>query len=342
MTVTLKRLAAVVRIRSLEALRDKTGLGSGILLPLLIVAGFAFAFSIGSVALFTVGVYSGAAPFDAGANAVLKDASESGLISVIPVASIDDGVARLRHHKIDAVLDLANRRYLVSESSGRAKIAEKLLQGMEIQKWRKETIVARPIRYVDWLLPGVLAMSMMFGGSYGVVYAVVRYRRNGVLKRLRATPLTAGEFIAGQLLARIWLVVGTTVLVFAVAKPAIGFQMAGAYSDLLLVLLLGALSLTGLGLCAAAWTESEEFAVNILNLFSWTMMFLSGIWFSPENVDPSFQRLALLLPLTHFVDAARAVMLYGAGIMDIASNLIALSAMSLAFIATGSILFRWR
>lgn len=341
--MVLRRIWAIVRVRSLEALRDKTGMGSTILLPLLIVAGFAFAFSGDSVALFAIGVHDGPAPFNTRAAVALKEVADSGLISVVPVATAEDGMVKLRQQRLDLVIDFESGRYVVGQSSSKAIVAEKLIRGIGIDAdLRRDTLDVYPIRYVDWLLPGVLAMSMMFGASYGVVYAVVRYRRNGVLKRLKATPLTAGEFIAAQLLARIWLVLGTAVLVFVAIKPIIGFHMVGSYTDLLLVLTIGALSLAGLGLFAASWTESEEFAVNILNILSWIMMFLSGIWFAPENVGPHFRDAALFLPLTHFIEAARAVMLYGARTADVAQNLATLLMMSAAFIGMGTLLFRWK
>jgi len=55
-------------------------------------------------------------------------------------------------------------------------------------KAEKKEVQGSAIRYIDWLFPGVLAMNMMFSALWGVGYVVVRYRKNGVLKRLKVTP----------------------------------------------------------------------------------------------------------------------------------------------------------
>jgi ABC-type polysaccharide/polyol phosphate export permease len=71
------------------------------------------------------------------------------------------------------------------------------------------------------------------------------------------------------------------------------------------------------------------------------MTFLSGVWFSLEGVHPVLQDAAQLAPLTHIIDAARAIMLDGAGLMDISGHLLALTAMSAITLVVGTWLFRW-
>ncbi len=71
------------------------------------------------------------------------------------------------------------------------------------------------------------------------------------------------------------------------------------------------------------------------------MMLLSGVWFSLEGSHPLVQQLALALPLTHMINAARAVMLDGAGLLQVAPQLLALGGFSLVFITIGAKTFRW-
>jgi ABC-type polysaccharide/polyol phosphate export permease len=71
------------------------------------------------------------------------------------------------------------------------------------------------------------------------------------------------------------------------------------------------------------------------------MMILSGVWFSLEGAGPAVQGLAKIFPLTHVLDSARAVMLDGATLADIAPNMIMLTVLSLAFLALGARFFRW-
>ena len=68
-----------------------------------------------------------------------------------------------------------------------------------------------------------------------------------------------------------------------------------------------------LGLTIAARFSSEELVGGLLNLLTWPMMLLSGIWFSLEGSPRWVQWIAHIFPLTHVLDAARAVMIDGAG-----------------------------
>ena len=71
------------------------------------------------------------------------------------------------------------------------------------------------------------------------------------------------------------------------------------------------------------------------------MMILSGVWFSIESAGPAVQNLANAFPLTHILDSARAVMLDGATIVDVAPSLVMLTALSVVFLGIGSHFFRW-
>jgi ABC-2 type transport system permease protein len=97
-----------------------------------------------------------------------------------------------------------------------------------------------------------------------------------------------------------------------------------------------------LGLTVAARFSSEELVGGMLNLLTWPMMLLSGIWFSLEGSPRWVQWLAHVFPLTHMLDAARAVMLDGAGLLQIIPDLMFLAATALAFLAFGAWSFRWR
>jgi ABC-2 type transport system permease protein len=249
---------------------------------------------------------------------------------------------KVERHQLDMLVDPAGRRYWINEESPKGYVLERILRGAGAQTdFNKQTVSGRVIRYVDWVAPGILAMNMMFSCLFGVGYVIVRYRKNGMLKRLKATPLTPLEFLSAQVASRLWLILATTALVFAGTDGLIGFPMHGSYLDLFTVFLVGAISLISLGLIVAARTTSEEVAAGLLNALSWPMTFLSGVWFSLEGVHPVLQQCAQLAPLTHIIEAARAVMIDGVGLAAISGHLLALTAMSIGFMAVGAWLFRW-
>jgi ABC-type multidrug transport system permease subunit len=197
------------------------------------------------------------------------------------------------------------------------------------------------IRYVDWVLPGIIGMNIMFSALFGVGYAIVRYRKNGVLKRLNATPLTALEFIGGQLMSRIVMVVIVGLVLLLGARFLLSTLMLGSLALLVLTMFMGALALVSLGLLVAARLRSEEFTGGLLNMTTWPMMGLSEVWFSLEGAPHLVHQISQLMPLTHLVQALRAIMVDGAGFVAISDHLAVLALMSAIFLAIGSMAFSW-
>jgi ABC-type multidrug transport system permease subunit len=219
-------------------------------------------------------------------------------------------------------------------------LTEQILIGLS-PGLERENVSGRAIRYVDWLIAGLLAMNMMFSALFGVGYTIVRYRKTGVLKRLKATPLTSAEFLLAQVGSRMLLLISTSVLVYTGTHALVHFRMQGSYIDLFVVLAMGAFCLISLGLLVAARIASEEFAGGLLNLISWPMIFLSGVWFSLDGAHPLVRKFAAIFPLTHVIDAARAIMTEGAGLVQVAPQLWTLVGLSLLFLIIGAWTFRW-
>ena len=118
-------------------------------------------------------------------------------IALVGFETREKGLDKLKHHKIDLLIEAQSVpvRYWVSDASPAGAIVERLLkQALTSSKapdgdgFQKIDIQGVQIRYIDWLFPGILGMNMMFSALYGVGWVVVRYRKNGVLKRLKATP----------------------------------------------------------------------------------------------------------------------------------------------------------
>ena len=99
--------------------------------------------------------------------------------------------------------------------------------------------------------------------------------------------------------------------------------------------------MASLGLLIAARLQNEELASGLLNLISLPMMFLSGVWFSLEGAPAWLQQLAARLPLSQIIEAARAVMLEGAGWQEVAGPLGQVMMFVLVCISLGTMLFKW-
>jgi len=332
----MRRLLSVLHARNLEFLRDRSTLLFTLLLPILLVIGMGFVFGGPERPLFKVGVL--APQIDRTAHPFLTER----YVEFVPLPQQQQAVKKVRHQQIDLLLDLrAPPRYWVNTDSPKGYIVEKLLLAAEPSAQR-QPVSGAALRYVDWLFPGILGMNMMFSCLFGVGYVVLRYRKSGFLKRLYATPLTAFEFLSAQVLSRLGLILFVTVILYLGIGAIIRFHNAGSTVLLLLLAIMGALSMIALGLTIAARFSSEELVGGLLNLLTWPMMLLSGIWFSLEGSPSWVQWVAHVFPLTHVLDAARAVMLDGAGVAQIAPHLLFLGATALAFLAFGAWSFRWR
>ena len=329
------RFLSIFRARNKEFWRDRAALGWNIALPALVVLMFAFGFVGNDRAMYKVGVLDGAE------DVTPPGFLETRYIRFVPVSDPAGAITRVERHQLDMLVDPDDRRYWVNGDSAKGYLLEKILNGTPDEGWTREAVEGGEVRYVDWLIPGVLGMNIMFSALWGVGYVIVRYRKNGVLKRLQATPLTAFEFLAAQVTSRLWVILGVTLLVYVGTWVFVGFKMYGNYLALFTLFALGAVSLISLGLVVAARVASEELADGILNLISWPMMFLSGVWFSMEGLHPVVRGIAQVFPLTHMIEGARAVMLDGAGFVEVWPQALTLVAMSAVCLAVGSYTFRW-
>lgn len=335
----LIRIWTFFMARNKEFIRDRSALGWSILFPFLVIAGFSMMFSENARNIYKVGLVGGDSPL------FFSGFEDARFVELIPVKNLEKAIFKLQHHSLDMVIEQETGEYWVSETSPNSYMVEKILlsRGSSVPEGlTRKVVTGQEVPYVEWLFPGILGMNMMFSSLFGVGYVVVRYRKNGVLKRLSATPMRAYEYLISQIMSRVVTLLGTTAIVYIGCALLYGFECRGSFFLLLLVFFLGSFALIALGLLVAARISSEELAGGLLNLLSWPMMFLSGVWFSLEGTKPWVQTLSQIFPLTHLIDAARQIMNDGAGLMAIRIHLLVLLAMSLFFLGVGSLLFEWK
>lgn len=336
-----QRIYAVFLARNREFIRDRGTLAWNLVLPVVLMFGLSFAFSDEGRNEYTVGVFQ-----DISETAVQEHPFlDTQFVNFVIFTDQSDAFLKIERHQIDLLVEFGDPgRYWVNPESQKGYFAERLLLEADLRiggNMEQAEITGDPIRYVDWVLPGILGMNMMFSCLFGVGYVVVRYRKNGFLKRLRATPLRPHEFIIAQICSRMVLIIAITAFVYTGTHLILDTRMDGSYLTLILIATLGAISMVSLGLLVAARVTSEELAGGLLNLINWPMMLLSGVWFSLEGAGPAIRSLANAFPLTHILDSARAVMLDGASLIDVLPSLGALAAMSAVFLGLGARFFRW-
>ena len=339
-----KRVYALFVARNTEFFRDRSALAWSILLPILIIFVFAYAFTDENPEKFKVAYLVVDDLESESSNQSFEQFVSTRFVQFIPVQEIDKNLRKIERHQVDLLIDAKSARYWVNQTSPNGYIVEKLLIAAYAgsnQKLVKTVVDGDEVRYLDWVMPGVIAMNMMWGALFGIGFVIVRYRKMGVLKRLRATPVTSIEFLTAQIMSRLWLLIAVNVLIFVGMDFFLDFRMYGSYLNLFIVFTLGCICLICCGLLVAARISNEEVANGVLNLFSWPMMFLSGVWFSLEGAHPLMQKFALILPLTHVTEAARQIMIDGAGLAQVSDHLLVLAITSVLLLLIGAKIFRW-
>ncbi len=344
-----RRIWTIFKARNYEFFRDKASFGWNFVFPFLVLAGFSFMFSENNKSFYKVGIIQSVVPASSSTDTeptrlLFNHFKKIKYIDFLDFQTKKTALDKLRHHRIDFLVDPETQQYWVSRSSPNGYLVEKLFHsvaGTENSTYIRQSIDGYEVPYVEWLFPGILGMNVMFSALFGVGFVVVRYRKNGVLKRLSVTPLKPFEFLTAQIISRMYVILFTTLIVFIGCLLLFKFECRGSYLSLAVLFSLGGFSMISLGLIVASRSNSEEFANGILNLITWPMMFLSEVWFSIEGAHPWVQKFSKILPLTQLTDGVRKIMNDGAGLLEIKKQLIALTIMSCVFMVIGSTLFKW-
>ena len=197
-------------------------------------------------------------------------------------------------------------------------------------------------RYIDFLLPGLIAMNLMGSGLWGVGFALVQERKGKLLRRFAVTPMRRSDFLLSFILSRLVFLVVEVVALVGFGAAAFGVTVQGSALDLAVLCLVGGLAFTGISVLVASRTESVEVASGLMNLVMLPMWILSGTFFSYERFPEAVHPVLQALPLTALNDSLRAVMNEGAGIASQLPELAVLVAWGVIPFAIALKLFRWR
>ena len=159
---------------------------------------------------------------------------------------------------------------------------------------------------VDFLVPGVLALSVMAAAMVSLGIATGFERRYGVLKRLGSTPLSRGGLLAAKT-ATVLLFELVEALAIVVTGIALGWSPPGGLVPALVLLLIGTVAFAGIGLLMAGTLRAEAnlAAANALFL---VLLFLGGMAYPLDKLPGALQAIAKLLPAAALSDTVRSVL----------------------------------
>jgi ABC-2 type transport system permease protein len=170
---------------------------------------------------------------------------------------------------------------------------------------------SRNLRYIDFLMPGVVAMSIMQMGLFSVAFSFVQLKSRGILRRLQATPVLPASFIFAQVFTRLTVSIVQTLVLVGLAVVAFDVNLQGNLFSMLLLALLGGAVFVSMGFAVSGFARTEDVAAPIANAIALPMMFLSGVFFPREAMPEPLRVVADYLPLSFLADALRSVAVDG-------------------------------
>jgi len=175
--------------------------------------------------------------------------------------------------------------------------------------------------YFDFIAPGIMAMTVMMSVMTGLPAAISQEREVGTLDGMMVAPINRLAVILGKTLAQMARGILQGVLILVLAVTLFGVTVHGNILLVFALLLLGVFSFVGLGVVLTSFAKDQETAVMMMTTIMFPMMFLSGVFFPIEQMPWFMQSISKVLPLTYVADALRKVMVLGADIPAITTEL---------------------
>jgi ABC-2 type transport system permease protein len=194
---------------------------------------------------------------------------------------------------------------------------------------------------VNAILAGMIGYGCANTAFAGLAITLVIRRENGVLKRIRSTPLPTPTYVASLLSSTLIVFVLQTIVLVVLGIVAYDARSPDRILSLLLVVAFGAVAFAGLGVGAAALIHSAEGASAVINVILLPMAFLTGA-FGPTRHYPSvLKAIGDVLPLKYFIDLVYAVYLHDHAFWSKPGAIAVVTAWGLGGLAVAARRFRW-
>ena len=337
--------------------RDRTSLSFTIILPLLLVAffGFAYAGTTGRMSVGVVYVGAGARNFTV-ARALRSDPNVK-----LEQGSNSTEMSRLHNGSVDAVTVITQSvsrpvRVYYDRGNGTVALAGAALaaelQGHTLPNSKSSPTVITAVgglanSRLAFVIPGILATAIMWLGIFAAI-PLVQQREQQVLRRFAVTPLSRSRLVAAQVLSRLSVSLAQAVLVLAGARllfgVPIGSQFGSALTSIVVVaalVLLGAAGFVAIGYAVAALSSTQSSAHAWAQLLTMPMLVLAGVFFPVFLMPAVLYPVSALLPLTYLADALRQTTLSGQQFVPLGVDVAALTAWVVVPLAIAVRYFRW-
>jgi ABC-type multidrug transport system permease subunit len=339
---THSALAEMTVFRLKEFIREPDAVFWVFVFPLLLTLALGFAFREKPSEKIPVGIAEGAA-----AQRHLAAMQQSPALQP-RIYPVEEGREELRRGKISLLVeggDVPVYRYDATRPESRTARVE-VDDALQSGAGRRDAFTAKEVtvaeqgsRYVDFLVPGLIAMNLMSTGMWSIGFAVVNARLKKLLKRFLATPMRKWQFLVSQFIARLLFLVAEVTVVTLFAWLVFDVEIRGSFLLFSLLCLLGGAAFAGIGILISSRAATLEAVSGLMNVVMMPMWICSGVFFSYERFPDVVKPLIRALPLTALADGLRLVMNDGSGnVMPQVINLVLWTVVSGL---VGLKIFRW-
>lgn len=196
-------------------------------------------------------------------------------------------------------------------------------------------------RYIDFLIPGLLALGIMNSCMWGVGYGLIDLRVKKLLRRMAASPMYKSAFLGSHFVARMAFTLSEALILFVFAHLLFGVTVQGSLPALLLLFFCGNIAWSGIAILGSSRAISMHAANGIVNAVTLPLTMLSGIFFSYRNFPDWSQPIIEWLPLTVLADSIRSVFIEGAGLATVLLPALVLALVGIAMAGLGLKIYRW-
>jgi len=197
------------------------------------------------------------------------------------------------------------------------------------------------LSFIDFFVPGILAMSIMNAGVIGLSTAFTSYREKGILRRIKVTPFALWKFILARIVAQMAVIMATSAILVGIGMLVWGLTVRGNILLIMGVIAIGSLAFLAIGYAISSVARNTETAASYANLVTFPMLFLSGVFFPVGSMPGWLQPVIDVLPLRYLVDALREPMMYGRGIGATWTDLLVLLGVFAVSLAFAIRFFKW-
>lgn len=220
-------------------------------------------------------------------------------------------------------------------------ISKKMAQYQPLIQTKTKEISGLRLTYLDFLVPGIIAMQIMSNNLNGVAGQIASWRERGVLRRMQGTTLKASTFIASQITARLVLNGLQALLLLLIGYFVFDVKIHGSIANVILFIILGTLTFMSIGFIIASLAKTPESAGPIAGFLSFPLMFLGGVFFPISNMPTYLQPIVHALPISHLSTAFREIMNGGTPLTELLPEIGWLTGWLVAGFLIATRLFRW-